>query len=397
MSRSTLSSQCSTNAYGSGFSGRSSMVIRRPYSSRTWRTMESTSSSSSMTPRSWLYQALRGSISIVRLLSRSELRDVVREVVEHALRLAPENAEVTVLVEGRLVGVCVGVLDLTQDRAVPVHPPEVVTVELHPQQVVRADEEQVLLRAVVIEDQREPVVVDVLEPAVHRPSQRIVPALLGLQRVHIPTADTAGTDEQLSFPTLSADLVEEQLPRVLVEGCVATVLLLRLPVLVPCHRGVDRVEDVVLGEVATDDVAETVDLLLPVPLDRQHVCARDSRHVGTRVRDDSRRGCDRGDLDPRGEHGVSGLVHDVHIHAHAEVLQVVHCHGVRAVSSDLAQSAALIAERLAVHVLPEVVDRTNSLRLEEAQVRAQIPLRDLHGEARELDLLVLLADLVEDV
>src|SRR5215471_17248479 len=121
--------------------------------------MESTSSSSSMTPCSWLYQAFIGSISIVRLLShRGVLRDVVREVVDAPLRLAPEAPEVAVLVQRSLVRIRVGVLHLAEDRAITIHPPEVVPVELHPQEVVRAEEEHVLLRAVIVEDQREPVV-----------------------------------------------------------------------------------------------------------------------------------------------------------------------------------------------------------------------------------------------
>src|SRR5262245_30810743 len=112
--------------------------------------MESTSSSSVTIPTRRSYQALTACSSIV--LSRC-LRDVVGEIVDHALCLAVVDAEVAVLVQRPLVRIGVRGLDLAKDRSVAVHPPEVVAVEVHPQVVHGPDEEHVLLGAVVVEDQ----------------------------------------------------------------------------------------------------------------------------------------------------------------------------------------------------------------------------------------------------
>src|SRR5215471_8885871 len=165
------------------------------------------------------------------------LRDVVCEVVDDALDLASHATHVAVLVERRLVGVEVGRLDLPQDRPVPVHPAEVV-----------------------VEDERQAVVVDVLEAPVHGAGVGVVPSLLGLERVDVAAAYTTSRQQHLGLPPLSADVVEQQLPDVLVEGGVVAVRLLSLPPTVAGHRRIDAVQRVVLRQVRAGDLDETVDL-----------------------------------------------------------------------------------------------------------------------------------------
>jgi predicted metal-dependent hydrolase len=89
----------------------------------------------------------------------------------------------------------------------------------------------------------------------------------------------------------------------------------------------------------------------------------------------------------RCEDGIRGLVHDVDEHPYPEVLHRCHSGGVRAVRCELRQVAGLVAVALAVQVVASVVDGALGLTLEELEVRSHRAIRDLHREARDLDLL----------
>src|SRR5262245_50237114 len=89
---------------------------------------------------------------------REDLRGVVCQCRNQGLRLATEAPEVVVPVDCCTPVVLVDrVLDLAENLAVPLQPTEVVTVEPHPQEVLRPKEEHEALRALVVREERHSV------------------------------------------------------------------------------------------------------------------------------------------------------------------------------------------------------------------------------------------------
>ena len=199
------------------------------------------------------------------------LRNVVREVVDSTLSVAPGAPEVHVLVQCSLVRVQVRVLHLAQHGTVPLHPLEVVRLEPDPEEVIRCEEECVLLRAVVVVEHGVPVEVQVLEPSMQGLAHGVVEPLLSLERVRVAPTHAPGSDDDLGLLALRADVVQQELPLILVEGGVAAIDELPLPVLVAGLRAVSRMEDGL--NVRPNEVPEAVHLPLPVAVHRRHVSA----------------------------------------------------------------------------------------------------------------------------